>query len=72
MRVLGWICVGFFLYYVIDSGGPQQAVHNIAGKVYWNTIPDVSINSYIEADDVKKDIEEMIENMRKEVDKIRN
>jgi hypothetical protein len=69
MRVLGWICVGFFLYYVIDSGGPQQAIHNIAGELYWNTMPTHDI---IETDDVQESIEEMIEKMRKEVDKIKN
>ena len=66
MRVIGWICIGFFIYYVIDSGGPREAVNSIAGEVYWATRP-APIGTDI--DDVQDSIEKTLEDLRKEVDK---
>ena len=66
MRVIGWICIGFFIYYVIDSGGPREAVNSIAGEVYWATMP-APIGTDI--DDVQDSIEKTLEDLRKEVDK---
>lgn len=37
MRALGWICVGFFLYYAYDAGGLVEAVNKISGEIYHNT-----------------------------------
>ena len=62
MRVIGWVCVGFFIYYVVDSGGPRKALNNIAGEIYWSTMPS-PIGS-----DIESSIEKTLENLRKKVD----
>ena len=62
MRVVGYIAIGFLVYYMIDSGGPRQAINNIAGEIYWNTMPAPIGN------DIEDSLEKTLEDLRKKVD----
>lgn len=62
MRVLSYILIGFFLYYIYDAGGLRQGVNKIAGELYWNTMPAPIGN------DIEDSIEKTLEDLRKKVD----
>lgn len=38
MRVVGYIAIGFLIYYCWDVGGPLTAINNIAGEIYFATM----------------------------------
>ena len=56
MRAIGWICVGFFVYYVVEQGGVIQALHNISGEIHSATS---SKPIDIDMDDIKKPIQDL-------------
>jgi len=70
MRVIGWICIGFFLYYIYDAGGIKQGVNKIAGELYWATMPAPIGSSVL--DDVQDGVDRIYEKIEKKVDNIGN
>jgi hypothetical protein len=68
MRVIGWICVGFFAYYLYDAGGIQEGVNQIAGEIYWATMPEPVGTDIIE--DVQDNVDRIYEKINKSVDTI--
>ena len=68
MRVIGWICIGFFLYYIYDAGGIKQGVNKIAGEIYWATMPEPVGTDIIE--DVQDNVDRIYEKINKSVDTI--
>jgi hypothetical protein len=73
IRVIGWVCVGFFIYYVVDSGGPRKALNNIAGEVYWNTMPEpIGVDIDKSMDRMRDSIDRIYEKIDKSVDNMQN